>query len=128
VIYAYGKCHLAHRLAWFLMTGNWPAKYIDHINGDRTDNRWSNLREADYTQSACNRGPNVGIMSGLKGAYKMTSGHHRNFPWYTRIKIGNKQKIVGYFATAEEAHAAYKALADELHGEFAWTPLKGESQ
>ena len=41
-----GWLHLAHRLAWLHMTCEWPKGMIDHINGVRDDNRWSNLRRA----------------------------------------------------------------------------------
>ena len=44
-----GKEVLAHRLAWFLKTGDWPKDKIDHINGIKGDNRWTNLR--DVSQS-----------------------------------------------------------------------------
>ena len=44
-----------HRYAWYVMTGNWPQSQLDHINGNRSDNRWCNLREALPNQNAMNR-------------------------------------------------------------------------
>ena len=47
--------YLAHRLAFVLMTGAWPADTVDHINGDRTDNRWANLRDVPMRVNAENK-------------------------------------------------------------------------
>lgn len=63
-----GKQYKAHRLAWFLMTGSWPVA-IDHINGDRADNRWDNLRIADRRVNARNmalRSTNTTGISGVR--------------------------------------------------------------
>lgn len=52
-----GERHLVHRLAFFYMTGQWPKDEIDHINRDRLDNRWVNLRDVPRSVNAKNRSP-----------------------------------------------------------------------
>src|SRR5687768_10767115 len=49
-----GKNYLGHRIAWLIVNGEWPRGDIDHINGVRDDNRWTNLREATRSQNASN--------------------------------------------------------------------------
>lgn len=103
------KAIMAHRLAWFYMTGSWPKHCVDHINMVKDDNRWINLREATKTQNGANsraRGA-----SGLKGAFWQTQSK----VWYS--KIGNR--YLGTFKTPEEANAAYLKAAEETFGEFA---------
>lgn len=50
----YGARVLSHRVAWLLMTGQWPEAEIDHINGNRSDNSWGNLRSATKTENMQN--------------------------------------------------------------------------
>jgi hypothetical protein len=111
----FGKIFRAHRLAWFYMTGDWPSHHIDHINGIRSDNRWSNLRLATRSQNACNTGLRANNRSGFKGV----SWSNRSRRWAAHIRIHGKSKHIGLFETAEEAHLAYCKAADTLFGEFA---------
>lgn len=109
-----GQMYLAHRLAWFYTYGVWP-KEIDHVNGDGTDNRISNLRESDYIQNKYNRGASRNNTSGYKGvSYYKPRKKYRAY-----IKLpGSGQKFLGYYKTAREASQAYKAAAKKLHGDF----------
>lgn len=104
----------AHRLAWAIMTGAWPAGEIDHINVCRSDNRFTNLREAPHAENGRNSGMRRNNKSGFKGVSWDASAQR----WRTRIMINRKEIWLGYFATPEEAYDAYCRSAREVHGEF----------
>lgn len=109
---------LAHRVVYLLATGSDPKEMnIDHINGDGTDNRIENLRLATPAQNSWNRGLNKNNTSGIKGVrfYKATGR------WHATIWVKWDSIHLGYFATQEEAAAAYARAAEQLHGEFART-------
>ena len=100
----------AGRLAWLYMTGKWPKVFIDHINLDRSDNRFSNLRECTVSQNnSNNRGWGK---SGVKGVRPC------NGRWQARITVKNKERHLGLFDTPEEASKAYKAAAEKFFGTF----------
>ena len=109
------KAYGAHRVAWLFMTGNWPEQDVDHVNLDRADNRWTNLRAASRSENLGNIGARSDNKSGLKGAYYSK----RLRKWQSFIQIQGKHDYLGLFATAEEAHAAYVKAASERFGEFA---------
>ena len=112
-----GKSIKSHRVAWFLYTGNWPASEIDHVNGNRADNRWSNLREATPLQNACNKN----LCKNSKSGYKGVSFCKRNNKWRAYISVNHKMKHLGYWNTAQEAAHKYDAACLDLHGQFART-------
>lgn len=107
------RAYQAHRLAWLIMYGEWPPALIDHINGDPTDNRLANLRAADAAQNNHNK-RKWGGSSRLKGVTRTADGK-----WWARIGHQNKQINLGRFDNEDAAHAAYRAKALELFGEFA---------
>jgi hypothetical protein len=108
-----GKAYKSHRLAFALMTGRWPKEQLDHINGDKSDNRWINLREATQSQNQWNVGKKRKNTSGYTGVLPC------NGKWRACISH-NKQRVhIGLFPTAELAHAAYLKKRSELHGNFA---------
>lgn len=103
----------AHLIAWAIMTGEWPEHSIDHINCIRLDNRWCNLRAATRQQQSWNRATTKRRRLGkLKGVYREVNR------FKAQIRINGKVIRLGSFATEEEAHAAWKAAAQKLHGEF----------
>lgn len=108
-----GRRYRAHRLAIFMMTGSWPDNVVDHINGNPSDNRASNLRESSVCQNVRNRRPKSG--RDLKGVHW---ADHAN-KWAAHICVDYKQKHLGYFDDPEDAARAYDAAAVKYHGEFA---------
>lgn len=110
-----GKKYKAHRLAWLYVYGEWPVSQIDHINGQRDDNRISNLRVATRSQNQANQGLRADNRTGFKGI----SLNRQTNRWFARIKHQNKTRYLGHFDTPEEAHAAYSDMAHRLNGDFA---------
>lgn len=111
-----GRAYRAHRLAWLYQFGVWPSAEIDHINGQRSDNRIANLREATRTQNSANQRARGSIAS-FKGVHIKSGNLQKKFE--ARIWTGEKYKTLGTFSTPEEANAAYYEAAKKLHGEFA---------
>lgn len=103
---------LVHRVIFALSNGYWSDFEIDHINGNRQDNRPCNLREATKSQNGANKRL---CRDGLKGS----SWCKREKKWRSSLRKDGKQIHIGYFKTNEEAHAAYIAVAQNLHGNFA---------
>lgn len=89
----------------------------DHEDRNPLNCQRYNLRHATRRQNNTNRSLRKDSRSGLKGAFPV---HNR--PGYTSlIQVDGKRVYLGYFATAEEAHAAYCAASAELHKEFSCT-------
>lgn len=110
----------AHRVAWLLATGEDPeGKVVDHINGNRLDNRIDNLRLATYSQNSANAKRHSRNTSGLKGASRVKKNGKWTGRWQASITYQRRQINLGYFDTKEEAHAAYLEAARSLQGEFA---------
>lgn len=109
------KAHKGHRLAWLYVYGALPPM-IDHINGNRADNRISNLRIATNSQNLMNSKVRCQNKTGLKGVSE------RNWPgkrFCASIVVDGKPRSLGVYATAEEASAAYSRAAHEHFGEYA---------
>ena len=102
--------YYAHRLAWFYVTGAWPKDGIDHKNGNKQDNRFANLREADQVINVQNRTRNnKNNTSGFTGV-DLRYGKYR-----AQITANGKLVYLGMFETPERAHAEYLSAKRRLH-------------
>jgi len=110
-----GVSYPVHRIVWLMAHGSLPKKYIDHINGIKSDNRLCNLREATHSENQCNSPVRCNNSSGLKGAHK--TGSRKN-PYSSSITKNGQKFFLGYFLTDELAHQAYIEASKKHHGEF----------
>jgi len=104
--------YAAHRLAWVIMHGKWPSADIDHIDGNRNNNKFTNLREATRSENNQNirkaRKHNVSNLLGV-------SFRKDTKKFQSRIVIDGKTIRLGCFHFAEEAHLAYLKAKSEIH-------------
>lgn len=107
------KRYYAHRLAWFYVHGFWPPAEIDHINGDRADNRLANLRLATRAQQGVNS-PRPSDALGFRGTW-WNAGRKK---WQAAIAVNGSRLSLGTFLTRELAAAAYQTAAALWHGAF----------
>lgn len=108
-----GCLYRAHRLAWLTMTGDWPSSQVDHINGDRADNRFCNLRLVNNSENQQNRrhARKDNTSSTFMGVgFRSITGK-----WRARIQIDKKSVWLGYFESEREAAQAYKQAKASLH-------------
>lgn len=105
---------LTHRLGFLILEG-WLPQFIDHRDGDRANNVFSNLREATRHQNGYNRKLGRDNTSGYKG---VTFFKGR---WRALIRADSQRIFLGDFDTPEEAAQAYDEAAIRYHGEFAKT-------
>lgn len=103
------KNYIVHRLAWLLATGNWPELFIDHINGNRQDNRLVNLRDVTRSVNQQNKHNSQGV-SNLMGVTARKDG-----TFQASINWDNKKRHLGIFKTAEQAHNAYLRGKRKFH-------------
>lgn len=107
----FGKRYRVHHLIFVHMTGEFPTQYVDHIDGDRTNNRWSNLRLATKSENQRNHGVHANSKTGITGVY-----------WYEPLKkfqaqitVNGERIHLGYFESVVDASVARKN-ADLLYG------------
>ena len=112
-----GKEYYQHRIAFLLMTGKWPTKEIDHIDENKANNCWTNLREATRSQNESNKKKSIVNASPYKGVFFRRRNKYN--PWESFIKSNNRQIYLGSFPTAEEANKVYIEASIRIFGEFA---------
>jgi hypothetical protein len=106
------RLYYAHRLAWVYVYGNYPDKQLDHINGVKDDNRICNLRHATNAENSQNlRKSRVDNKIGLLGV----SFHKKSNKFVAQIRVGSRNKHVGLYDSAEQAHETYLKAKRELH-------------
>jgi hypothetical protein len=113
-----GRYYQASRLAWLLGHGHWPPDQVDHINGDRGDNRLANLRECSQSESMANVRRQKNNTTGFKGVSYVESQNGPN-KFKATIKKDNQSIFLGWFKTRKEAFAARMGAAAAVHGRFA---------
>lgn len=103
--------YLSHRLAWLYVYGEWPSMFIDHINGQRTDNSIKNLRQVTPSQNQQNSKVSKANTSGTRGVSQVKSSGN----WKAQIEVDGARTVLGTYQTKEEAIAARKAAEVVLH-------------
>lgn len=109
-----GYYYLSHRIIWKMVTGQEPEDQIDHMDNDRLNNRWDNLRPASNSQNVQNARLRSDNKSGIKGVCWEPS--HK--AWKVYISVEGKQRVLGRFKSIDAAKQIRLAAAEKLHGEF----------
>lgn len=108
-----GGHYLLHRLAWLYVYGEPVPLSLDHIDGNRGNNRIGNLRAATIGQNQANKGLSPYNLLGIKGVRRYKGSFRAH------IRFNGTGMHLGTFKTAEEAAEAYRKAAVRLRGEFA---------
>ena len=104
------RVYKAHRLAWLYVYGQWPIGLIDHVNGNKADNRIENLRDVFADGNAQNvRVPNKRNKSGFMGVIWFQN------KWRASMSVNGKSKWLGDYSTPEEAHQVYLEAKRKHH-------------
>jgi len=113
-IQAKGRKYPAHHLVWYFETGSFPSLFIDHIDGNKLNNHFLNLREVTTKQNNEHRGKQKNNSSGYKGV----TFNKRLNKFIAQIQHNSKQLHIGTFDTAFEASQAYEQKAKSLFSHY----------
>ena len=114
VIKIYGKRYRAHRIIFMMHYGYMP-KYIDHIDGDRLNNKIENLRECNHNENMHNRKISSNNTSGIKGII----WHKKRKKWWPQIMVNCKRIKLGMYDDLELAELVITEARDLYHKRFA---------
>lgn len=109
------KTYALHRLAWLYVYGYFP-KEIDHINGNKSDNRIDNLRECTRQQNCQNRIDTKNKSSFIRNVH----WHKLAKKWQVRVQIKNKRLCLGLFDDLELAELVAEEARNKYHKDFAY--------
>lgn len=109
----FGKIYMSHRIIFLYHYGYLP-KFIDHINGNKLDNKIENLRVANINENQYNSKIRKDNISGVKGV----SWYKRYNKWRAQCKVEGKTINLGYFNDIKEASMIVKKFREENHGIF----------
>lgn len=109
------KNYMAHRLAWLYVYDEWSTIDIDHIDGNRSNNKIENLRLASRSQNNINSGPPKNNTSGIRGVY----WHKKAGKFTASIGVNGKSLYLGLFSSREEALSARLSAEIKYYGEYA---------
>lgn len=110
-----GHDFYVHVVVWLWVTGRWPNKLVDHRDGDKTNDKWSNLRLATKSQNAMNSKLRSDNRTGVKGVFEQRNGK------FTAYIDSNRRRVyLGHaFKSLADAAQARKEAEKLYHGEFA---------
>lgn len=104
------KNYKAHRVIWLMVTGEWPKFEIDHIDGNPSNNAWSNLRDIPHMLNLQNR-----VKSPNGSAIPLLGVVRNRKRFGAQIKVDGKRVWLGTFDTPEEAHSVSLDAKRKLH-------------
>lgn len=107
-----GAYQKAHRVVWLYVHGSWPELEIDHINGDRDDNRIANLRQATVSENQQNRAKAQSNSATGRIGVSFLSRERR---WVAQLCVGGRRVLYKTFRSEDQATEAYIAAKQEFH-------------
>ncbi len=111
----FGLNFRAHQVIWAMMTGEWNAADIDHIDMNKSNNSWANLRAASRSENKFNVGLRPDNTSGIKGVWY----HSQCRKWAAEVYANGKKHSLGVFPTKQDASDVAAEARLRLHGDFA---------